>query len=295
MATRKLQPRRRPTSVWANRGHAPEHASASRADNTRFDRCSDQRSLCDRRRRTLAFRTTQLTPMEIPNLLLGQAAVEPLLSRNLRERSAIFEGVTAAQMIGLESVCHERRFAPGELIFSEGAWDPFVYVLIDGVAQVTKTTSISGDQMRMAELRSGDVLGELKIVDPQSSSASVVAVTQVTALAMDLDTFAGSAALTAVRATLLRNAGRILAAKLRVTTSEGADAMQRELDEIRARVHAGRFIVLMFAMVATYQLAFSALILVPGRCAPQLRSSHLSLFSAQSFPLCFRFDAALFA
>ena len=206
--------------------------------------------------------------MEIPNLLLGQAAVEPLLSRNLRERSAIFEGVTAAQMIGLESVCHERRFAPGELIFSEGALDPFVYVLIDGVAHVTKTTSISGDQMRMAELRSGDVLGELKIVDPQPGSASVVAVTQVTALAMDLDIFAGSAELTAVRAILLRNTGRILAASLRITTSEGADAMQRELDEIRARAHAGRFIVLMFAMVATYQLAISALILVPGSVRP---------------------------
>ena len=117
--------------------------------------------------------------------------------------------------------------------------------------------------MRIAELRSGDVLGELKIVDPQPSSASVIAVTEVTALAMDLDTFAESPTLTAVRPILLRNVGRILAAKLRSTTGEGADAMQRELDESRARVHAGRFIVLIFTMLATYQLAISALDLVP--------------------------------
>jgi membrane protease YdiL (CAAX protease family) len=85
---------------------------------------------------------------------------------------------------------------------------------------------------------------------------------------MDLDTFAESPALTAVRPILLRNVGRILAAKLRSTTGEGADAMQRELDESRARVHAGRFIVLIFTMLATYQLAISALDLVPESARP---------------------------
>jgi CRP-like cAMP-binding protein/membrane protease YdiL (CAAX protease family) len=198
----------------------------------------------------------------------GQAGVEPLLSRTLREQSALFQGVTAPQMVELRSICVERRFAIGELILREGAHDPYVYVVIDGVAQVTKTTTVGDVQMRIAEVRSGDVLGELQIVDPQPSSASVIAVTEVTALAMDLDTFAGSPALTAVRATLLHNVGRILAAKLRATTGEGADAMQRELDESRARVHAGRFIVLIFTMLATYQLAISALVLIPESARP---------------------------
>jgi CRP-like cAMP-binding protein/membrane protease YdiL (CAAX protease family) len=194
--------------------------------------------------------------------------VEPPLLRNLRERSALFEDVTTAQMVELRSVGRERKFTPGELILREGAPDPFVYVLMDGVANVTKTTSLGDAQMRIAELHSGDVLGELKIVDPQPSSASVIAVTEVTALVMDLDTFAESPALTAVRPILLRNVGRILAAKLRSTTGEGADAMQRELDESRARVHAGRFIVLIFTMLATYQLAISALDLVPESARP---------------------------
>jgi membrane protease YdiL (CAAX protease family) len=71
-----------------------------------------------------------------------------------------------------------------------------------------------------------------------------------------------------VRATLLHNVGRILAAKLRATTGDGADAMQRELEESRARVHAGRFIVLIFTMLATYQLAIAALVLVPESVRP---------------------------
>ena len=193
---------------------------------------------------------------------------EPPLARVLQEQSQLFEDVTAAQMTELRSVSRERRFAPGDVILREGAEDPFVYVLTEGSAVVTKTTSIGDEQMRVAELGRGDVLGELKIVDPQPSSATVVAVTEVTAFVMDLDIFAELPALTAVRATLFRNVGRILAEKLRTTTGGSADAMQRELEETKSRVHAGRFIVLIFTMLATYQLAISALVLVPESVRP---------------------------
>ena len=215
---------------------------------------------------------------------------EPPLARDLRARSALFDGLTADQLTELRSFCRERQFAPGELIVREGSLDPHVYMLIDGVAHVTKTTSIGDAQMRIAELSSGDVLGELKIVDPQPASASVIAATQVTTLVMDLDIFAGSAALTDVRAIMLGNIGRILATRLRVTTSGNADAMQRELEESRARAHAGRFIVLMFTMLAVYQLAISALVLVPGTVRP--RTSVISfmfvIWSAIPIVLSFR-------
>jgi len=186
----------------------------------------------------------------------------------LLETTALFEGVTADQLIALSSVCWERRYAPNQLILREGAPDPFVYVIVDGRAQVTKKTSTGGDPMRMGEIGSGDVLGELKIVDPQPSSASIVAVTEVIAIAIDLDGFAQSGALAAIRATVVSNVGRILAERLRASTGRGADAMQRELDESRARAHAGRFIVLMFAMLALYGLAISALDLVPASGRP---------------------------
>jgi CRP-like cAMP-binding protein len=196
------------------------------------------------------------------------ADAETPLARILQEQSPLFEDITPAQMVELRSVSREQRFEPGEHIFREGAEDPYVYVLIEGLAEVTKNTSIGGEQMRVAQLGRGDVLGELKIVDPQPSSATVVAVTQVTAFVMDLDVFAEAPGLAEVRATLLRNVGRVLAEKLRTTTGGSADAMQRELEESRARVHAGRFIVLIFTMLATYQLAISALVLVPESVRP---------------------------
>jgi membrane protease YdiL (CAAX protease family) len=62
--------------------------------------------------------------------------------------------------------------------------------------------------------------------------------------------------------------GKVLAKRLRATTSQGADALHRELEESRARAHAGAFIVLMFTMLATYQLALTALPLLPERFQP---------------------------
>jgi CRP-like cAMP-binding protein len=56
--------------------------------------------------------------------------------------------------------------------------------LIEWVARAIKKTSVGSYQVPMARLGAGDVLGELKIVEPQPSSASVAAVTLVTAVEM---------------------------------------------------------------------------------------------------------------
>jgi CRP-like cAMP-binding protein len=176
-------------------------------------------------------------------------------------------------MAALRSVCREREFEKAAFLLREGAADPFVYILISGVAQVTKgfaqpLASLTAP-VGMSYLHPGDVIGELKIIDPQPSSASVIAVTPVIAIEIDLASFE-SPELRAVQASLVKNVARILATRLRATTTEGADALRRELGESRAREHAGRFVALMFAMVATYQLALAGLVLIPGAARPPL-------------------------
>jgi CRP/FNR family transcriptional regulator, cyclic AMP receptor protein len=198
----------------------------------------------------------------------GTVAVTPRPLGDLLLSTALMRGLTAAQVAEFTSVCRQRRFAPGELILREGDQDPFAYILVDGLARLTKHTSLVDDPITMGVLRAGDILGELKIVDPQPSSASVVAITPVAAVEIDLDAFASSAAFAATRAAVLGNIGKILAARLRATTGQGADALERELEASRARAHAARFIVWMFAMVAIFQIALSALVLVPVIARP---------------------------
>lgn len=183
--------------------------------------------------------------------------------REILLSSTLFRGLTPVQVDSLAALWEERTYAPGDYLLREGEADAFVYVLLEGHAELVKNTSLGGRPSRIGELRRGDTFGEVKIVDRQPSSASVVATTRMSVVALDLDVFDRQAALAEARATVWRNVGQILAERLRRTSVTGADAIQRELAESEARAYAGRFFVFMFAMIAILELAFSALDLVP--------------------------------
>jgi CRP-like cAMP-binding protein len=217
----------------------------------------------------------------------------------------LLQGLAPAQLERLGTVCREQRFEPGQFILREGHPDPVVHVLVEGRAELVKSTSFDGESpLRMGEFQPGDVVGELKIVDPQPSSASVVAIGPVTTVALDLAAFQEHPGLTAARTIVLENVGRILAERLRSATSRGADAMHRELRESRARVQAGRFIVFMVTLMASYQLVLAGLLLVPpdrrppdsilsfgfilGGFALILQSFRRSPFPLESYGLTFR-------
>jgi CRP-like cAMP-binding protein len=184
--------------------------------------------------------------------------------------STLLRGLSAAQVDSLAAVWVERTWEPGEYLLREGEPDDFAYVLLEGQAVLVKATSLGARPARIGELQVGDTFGEVKIVDRQPSSASVVAVTRVTAVAIDLDAFDRHEALAEARATVWRNVGEILAERLRRTSTTGADAIQRELAESRERVYAGRFFLFVFCTVAGIQLAFSAVALIPAARRPPL-------------------------
>ena len=216
----------------------------------------------------------------------------------------LFTGFSTQQLDDLEAVSRERVYQAGDVILSEGESDQFVYVLVDGRAQVVKQTSDTGQSMPLRELKAGEVLGEMQLLERRPSSASVLATTRVRALAIDLDTFEANPSLAATRAVLLHNLGIILADRLRHTGALGADALRRELDESRARAHAGRFALFMFGMLAAYQLALAALTLLPGGrrpsdsvlsfnfilagCIPVVLSLRHSPYAAESYGLTWR-------
>ncbi len=179
----------------------------------------------------------------------------------------MLRGLSAEQLAGLEAVCSDHVFAPGIDILSEGASDPFVHILMDGTAHLSKR-SVDGTSMQMGSFGSGDVVGELKLVHPSSSSASVIASSEVRTVAIDIAAFEQSTTLTAARATVIANVGAVLAERLRATTTQTADALKRELDESRRREHAGRFSVAVCAGLAIYQLATAALLAVPQANLP---------------------------
>src|SRR4051794_40965628 len=89
-------------------------------------------------------------------------------------RVAIFSGLTPEQLADLASVAVPRRWASGEVIFREGDTGDTCYVVQNGSVRVTRNHS-DGRTITLAELRTGDLFGELAMFDSESRSATVEA------------------------------------------------------------------------------------------------------------------------
>ncbi|HPI94046.1 MAG TPA: cyclic nucleotide-binding domain-containing protein [Deltaproteobacteria bacterium] len=85
------------------------------------------------------------------------------------------------QLLEILSLSRMRKFAPGDLITKEGAFDSWLYIILSGEVTVTKQgTPIT----RITSV--GATIGEMAIVDGEARSASASALTETTTLAIDM-------------------------------------------------------------------------------------------------------------
>lgn len=74
-----------------------------------------------------------------------------------------------------------KRYKPGEVIIEEGANDKYVYILISGKVKVSKL----GEEIDTLQ-RTGDIFGEMCVIDGGPRSASVTAVDDALCIATDI-------------------------------------------------------------------------------------------------------------
>src|SRR5438046_10692629 len=98
-------------------------------------------------------------------------------------RVSIFSGLTPEQLADLASVAVPRRWGAGEVIFREGDAGDTCYVVQDGCVRVTRNHT-DGRTITLAELRSGDLFGELAMSDSEQRSATVEAAAETTGVAL---------------------------------------------------------------------------------------------------------------
>lgn len=84
----------------------------------------------------------------------------------------------------LAAVCVPRTFRRDQYLMYQGDPGDHLAVLVDGLVKII-VTSDRGDEMVLATLGSGEVLGELSVIDQGPRSASVVAVQPTTALVIN--------------------------------------------------------------------------------------------------------------
>jgi CRP/FNR family transcriptional regulator len=102
---------------------------------------------------------------------------------DLLGRVKIFSGLTPDELSDLASVCVPRRWSSGEVIFREGDNGDTCYVVEHGSVRVTRNHS-DGRTITLAELRPGDLFGELAMFDSERRSATVEAVDDTTGIAL---------------------------------------------------------------------------------------------------------------
>ena len=130
-----------------------------------------------------------------------------------------FQGLDDAQIGELSSWLHRMDFEHGQEIFADGSPPDGMYVLIKGRVAVVKP--LTNRRLTIVELEAPSVFGEMGMVTSEPHSASVQAVTRVTAGFLPLAPFIerlNANDLTALR--VASNVGRIACNRLRATTRD---------------------------------------------------------------------------
>jgi CRP/FNR family transcriptional regulator len=95
----------------------------------------------------------------------------------------LFSGLAPDDLAQLADVAVPRRWAAGEVVFREGDDGETCYVVRSGAARVTRNHS-DGRAITLAELRRGDIFGELAMWGSETRSATVEALEETAAVAL---------------------------------------------------------------------------------------------------------------
>jgi CRP/FNR family cyclic AMP-dependent transcriptional regulator len=98
-------------------------------------------------------------------------------------RVPVFASLSEDDRRELAQVAVPRRWAHGEVVFREGDSGDTCYVIREGAVRVTRDHT-DGRTITLAELRRGDIFGELALFGGETRSATVEALEETSAVAL---------------------------------------------------------------------------------------------------------------
>jgi CRP/FNR family transcriptional regulator len=94
----------------------------------------------------------------------------------------LFAGLEKKDLQLLAGSCRERNYSSGSRLIKQGDTGVGLYVITDGKVHITRETDPDKAEIDLGTVGSGNVLGEMSLLDDLPRSANVTAVTEVTAL-----------------------------------------------------------------------------------------------------------------
>jgi CRP/FNR family transcriptional regulator, cyclic AMP receptor protein len=92
---------------------------------------------------------------------------------DLLSRVPLFFGLSKSQLRSVAAATSISRFAAGETVVTEGTSGGYLFVIAEGEARVRR------GNRNIASLGEGDVFGEISLLDPGQTTASVIAQTEL--------------------------------------------------------------------------------------------------------------------
>ncbi len=156
--------------------------------------------------------------------------------RTLLTQAPLFRGVTGPALDDLLRRMQLRTRPASTLLVAQDEPGDTMFLLVEGRARVVLFGE-NGRELTLAELRPGDVFGELSLLDARPRSANVVALDDVTVLALGREAFAGHVQrypLTALN--LARELGRRLRRADEQITALGLHDVETRLSNLLERL-----------------------------------------------------------
>jgi hypothetical protein len=94
---------------------------------------------------------------------------------NFTREVSIFAGLNDSQLRTLSGTCLMRPYSAGDVIFRQGEIDRNLYMVLDGSVNI----HVGGNDIKVGEVATGDIVGEIALIDNAPHSATAVAATDV--------------------------------------------------------------------------------------------------------------------
>ncbi len=97
-------------------------------------------------------------------------------------RVDLFAGLDKKDLQVLTNACQERNYKAGSTLIKQGDTGVGLYVIISGTVRITQANNPDKAEVDLGTAGPGSVLGEMSLLDDLPRSATVTAITDVTAL-----------------------------------------------------------------------------------------------------------------
>jgi len=105
-----------------------------------------------------------------------------LMHEDTLARVDLFAGLDKKDLQVLTNACQERTYKAGSTLIKQGDTGVGLYVIISGTVRITQANNPDKAEVDLGTAGPGSVLGEMSLLDDLPRSATVTAVTDVTAL-----------------------------------------------------------------------------------------------------------------